>query len=106
MNFHLDYQSVNWITPVKLDVPGQGEIHIWRFDLNYPPPGFENRGNWLNHNELSRADRFYFFSDGRRWRFARAYLRLVLANYLKIAPQSVQIDTTEHGKPFLPKNFK
>ncbi len=56
----------------------------------------------LSDEEQKRADRFYFKHHQHHFRRARLILRLILARYLEVTPESLQFDYLEHGKPYLP----
>jgi 4'-phosphopantetheinyl transferase len=51
--------------------------------------------------ERSRAERYIFARDARRFKLCRAMLRLGLARYLRVAPQSILLTVNCHGKPHL-----
>lgn len=76
----------------------QNEVHVWRARL-------DTQWSWtldeaLSLDDRTRADRFRFESDRRRFCVARASLRLILGRYLKTKPGRLQLDTTEYGKPY------
>jgi 4'-phosphopantetheinyl transferase len=76
----------------------QNEVHVWRARL-------DAQWSWtfdesLSLDDRTRADRFRFESDRRKFCVARASLRLILARYLKAKPGRLQLDTTEYGKPY------
>lgn len=55
----------------------------------------------LSDAERQRANRFAFDRDRRRFTFARARLRQLLAARLGMRPESVELTYGEHGKPSL-----
>ena len=55
----------------------------------------------LDGDEKERAARFRFEEDRRRWRAARAFLRLVLGAYLDVEPFAVVFHLGPQGKPFV-----
>jgi 4'-phosphopantetheinyl transferase len=76
----------------------QHEVHVWRARLDTPWSWTFDEA--LSLDDRTRADRFRFESDRRRFCMARASLRLILARYLKARPGRLQLDTSEYGKPF------
>jgi 4'-phosphopantetheinyl transferase len=76
----------------------QNEVHVWRARLDMPWSWTFDEA--LSLDDRTRADRFRFESDRRRFCAARASLRLILARYLKAKPGRLQLDTSEYGKPF------
>ena len=76
----------------------QNEVHIWRARLDGPWSWTFDEA--LSLDDRTRADRFKFESDRRRFCVARASLRLILSRYLKTKPGRLQFETGEFGKPF------
>jgi 4'-phosphopantetheinyl transferase len=64
-------------------------------------PQFAANFALLNKDERTRAQRFHFERDRRRYIFTRAHLRQVLGHYLNAPPGDIQFDYTSYGKPFL-----
>src|SRR2546427_11909048 len=75
------------------------ELHIWRVSLDAPWSWAFDEA--LSLDDRTRADRFRFESDRRRFCVARASLRLILGRYLKAKPGRLQLDVGDYGKPFL-----
>lgn len=79
------------------------EIHGWLFSLDA-----DADENLLDPAELARAARFQFDHDRRRFIAGRAARRRILARYMGAAPDALQFDEQEQGRPFLsgaPVNF-
>src|SRR5947209_581306 len=74
------------------------ELHIWRVSLDAPWSWAFDEA--LSLDDRTRADRFRFESDRRRFCVARASLRLILSRYLKTKAGRLQFETGEFGKPF------
>jgi 4'-phosphopantetheinyl transferase len=77
------------------------EIHIWKADLT---TGFGQIGTFLptlSEGERSRAYRFHFERDQRRFIAARGILRDVLGRYLGADPAELGFVEGEFGKPGL-----
>jgi len=81
----------------------KGEIHVWSIKLQDAAGLLSDHAVLLSQEELRRADSFRFEIDRCRFMAARGTLRRILAAYTGATPQSVQIATTESGKPFLAK---
>ena len=73
-------------------------IDLWEFPLDKLPVLTDSV---LNENELARANRFYFERHKRRFKAARATLRLILSRYLQIDANQLQFTYNNHGKPEL-----
>jgi 4'-phosphopantetheinyl transferase len=84
--------------PVKPAI-WQNEVHIWRAPLDVPWSWTFDEA--LSLEDRTRADRFKFESDRRKFCAARASLRLILSRYLGVKPGRLQLETGEFGKPFL-----
>lgn len=57
----------------------------------------------LDDEERARADRFRFARHARRFTVARAFLRTTLGEVLGRPARSIEMEVSEHGKPFLPR---
>ena len=86
--------------PVKPAI-WQNEVHVWRARLDAPWSWTFDEA--LSLEDRTRADRFKFESDRRKFCVARASLRLILGRYLQAKPGRLQLQTNEFGKPFLPR---
>lgn len=76
----------------------EGEIHLWRADLD---PDHEPPAALLSAAERQRAQRMRDPVAGRRWANSRWALREVLGRYLGQPPGEVELALGEHGKPEL-----
>ncbi|HEX3145091.1 MAG TPA: 4'-phosphopantetheinyl transferase superfamily protein [Pyrinomonadaceae bacterium] len=88
-----------WKTGPAQPAIWQNEVHIWRARLDVP-------WSWtfdaaLSLEDRTRADRFKFESDRRKFCAARASLRLILSRYLGMKPGRIPLETGEFGKPFI-----
>jgi 4'-phosphopantetheinyl transferase len=77
----------------------QNEVHVWRARLDVPWSWTFDEA--LSLDDRTRADRFKFESDRRKFCAARASLRLILSRYLGVKPGRLKLETGEFGKPFL-----
>lgn len=78
-----------------------GEIFLWTVSLHAGTGDLAAGESLLSHEELSRADRFHFEHDRRRFVIARATLRRVLAGCTGIPATALPITAGEFGKPAL-----
>lgn len=79
-------------------------VHLWRA---YLPDLFSQENefsNFLNHDEMTRANRFIFPEHRSRFVIARGLLRDILSFYTHLSPTTLEFDYGIHGKPFLKNN--
>jgi 4'-phosphopantetheinyl transferase len=79
----------------------EGDVHVWRMWLEVPTNQVHALGTLLSADELSRATRFVFAEDRRRFLAARAALRSILGRYIGCNPELVKFSYTSTGKPEL-----
>lgn len=77
------------------------EVHVWRACLDQSSPQVEVLEDLLNEDERSRADRFYFSRDRRRFIVARGILRSLVGRYLGSTPERISLSYGVHRKPAL-----
>lgn len=83
-------------------IPTLDGVHLWTAHLDEQEEATRNRWqSLLDEAEATRARRFYFERDRRRFAVARGILRTLLARYLNVAPGVLAFGYTERGKPFL-----
>jgi 4'-phosphopantetheinyl transferase len=87
-----------WAPPPPQLSLAEDEIHVWRAWLDRPVGRIEHS---LSADEWTRADRFHFDRDRRRFVAGRAILRAILARYLDLAPGAIVFRYLPHGKPVL-----
>jgi len=90
--------AVGCIEPVPHDL--QGTVEIWRVDLDQYQ--FDPTAATFSADERSRAGRFLFDDDRRRFLAAHHALRHVLGLALDQEPGALAFETGTHGKPRLP----
>ncbi|MGD1992884.1 MAG: 4'-phosphopantetheinyl transferase superfamily protein [Anaerolineae bacterium] len=95
-----------WATPPPDLALSPDEVHIWRASLVCPPGEIQAFQGVLTPDELERAERFCFQGDAERFIVARAILRAILGNYLRLKPGQIRFRYTQHGKPYLPAAAK
>ena len=77
------------------------EVQVWRAFLDLSEPPKESLLGTLSADELSRASRFRFEKDQRRFIAARGILRQILGAYLQKPPHTLQFQYSNNGKPIL-----
>ncbi|RMX05494.1 4'-phosphopantetheinyl transferase superfamily protein [Legionella jordanis] len=71
-------------------------IDVWEFPLTqFAQPALL----LLNEDEQAKGNRFRFEHHRRRYRVARAMMRIILGKYLNCPPEHLQFDYNSHGKP-------
>jgi len=93
-----DSARQSWKRGPAAPVIWPNEVHVWRARLDVPWSWALDEA--LSLDDRTRADRFRFESDRRRFCVARASLRLILGRYVKNKPGRLQLDIGEFGKPF------
>jgi 4'-phosphopantetheinyl transferase len=79
----------------------EGEVHVWRAELEQPHETLESFDRILDTDERERASRFHFEKHRRRFVVARGILRTLLARYLNAQPEELRFSYTGYGKPAL-----
>lgn len=78
-------------------------VQIWQIQLEVLPGTLEKYFACLSKEEKSRANRFRFADDQRRFIVSRGALRHILACQLHQSPDQVNFCYGEYGKPFVEK---
>lgn len=79
----------------------RGEIHVWSSDLDRDDEESRWLADSLSTEEKTRASRFRFDRDRRRYIAGRSTLRAILSTYTGLPPAALEILTDDHGKPAL-----
>ncbi len=77
------------------------EIHLWPIHLDQLDNQASEFANLLSQAEAARAFRYHFVRDRQFFTASRALLRILLAKYLGVKPDSIQFSYGEGGKPRL-----
>ena len=93
--------EIFWKTPPQQLILSPNHVHIWKASLSPSESQLARLQNLLATDEQIRAKRFKFLKHRRAFITARGVLRLILSQYLQIAPQSLHFGQGPHGKPFL-----
>lgn len=75
------------------------EAHVWEFGLAVAESTTEQCSNLLSDDEISRAARFHFDKDARRFKVARGLVRSILAAYTHVPARELRFAYSKHGKP-------
>lgn len=78
-----------------------GGVQLWRAELNHDEAHVGVLQSLLPESERQQAARFRFAAGRERFVLGRAMLRSVLAGHLGIAQSSIDLKTSEYGKPQL-----
>lgn len=79
-------------------------VHVWRVSLDDPPYPHALLAAHLSADERSRAARFVFERDRRRFESGRGVLRALLGAYLGREPATLRFDYGSAGKPELARD--
>jgi 4'-phosphopantetheinyl transferase len=90
--------TAGWSVPIEIE---DRTIHVWGFSLDGSPSFVKQCRSWLSEDECGRAARFIRQQDHVRFVLAHGGLRVVLARYLGIGPDVVEMYRSEVGKPSL-----
>jgi 4'-phosphopantetheinyl transferase len=89
---------------IEMDgILGTNEIHVWHSDLTAQEATIDRLFPLLDHHEQTRAARFLVPEPRIQFILSRAFLRIVLGQYLRTEPREVRFRTAEQGKPELEK---
>lgn len=77
------------------------EVHVWKVSLSVPDEAAARLAGVLNREETSRAERFHFTRDQRRYTLSRAALRIILSRHLHCCPRELVFGYGAYGKPYL-----
>ncbi len=97
----IEHEADYWHTPPhEVHLPLH-EVHVWLASLDLAPALVERYALALSEDEKSRATRFRFARDQRRFIVSHGILRLLVGRYLHMEPLAVCFAQGAYGKPFL-----
>lgn len=76
-----------------------GEVQVWRINLDTDQAAVDQCRHVLSEDELARAEAFRYLTDRNRWTLARGLLRVVIGRYLYLEPKAVELQAPDQGKP-------
>jgi 4'-phosphopantetheinyl transferase len=79
------------------------DVHVWLCDLSRLEGERPALASKLSPAEQTRAARFAFERDRRRFVLSHGLLRTILSRYLAREPGEIQFETGPHGKPAVPR---
>lgn len=82
------------------------DLHVWSASLTGSREELSHYSSLLSADEKTRAEKFYFERDQRRYIFGRGILRTLIANYLKINASKIAFIYGAYGKPALEKAYQ
>ncbi len=88
-----------WHTPTIFPILSSSQVHLWQ--LTVPIKVNVSLMSLLTDTEMQTAKRFKFEQDRRRFFTTKIGLKILLAQYLNIAPQKLKFVTNAYGKPAL-----
>ncbi len=77
------------------------ELHVWRATLPIEAVIKESFKKVLSSDECMRLKKYHFEIDRERFIVSRGGLRIILARYLNIQPQTIVFNYNKFGKPYL-----
>ena len=78
----------------------EDEVHLWRVDLETIGADELRWQQVLSSDELARAASFHFSPDRQCFIATRAWLRTILASYLRTDPHSLSFSYSKKRKAF------
>jgi 4'-phosphopantetheinyl transferase len=97
----MDLTPSIWNTPPETLLLSEGEVHLWRLNLNLQNDLLLNLERTLSEDEIQRADRFHFRHDRNRFIASHGWLREILGRYLHVEPEQLRFCYNSYGKPRL-----
>jgi 4'-phosphopantetheinyl transferase len=99
-------QKILWQSSPKNLIAQNNRVHLWLVNLNLADRQVQELTNILSKDERERANRYKFARHKDSFVVARSTLRKILSIYLKIAPEFLEFDYSDRGKPFLSAKFQ
>lgn len=79
----------------------ENHVDVWLSSLDIEETSIDKLLPILSEDELSRAERFHSIESKNKFIVARAFIRYILAQYLKIKPEEIKFKYDINGKPSL-----
>ena len=90
-----------WPLPPNAVELNDDEVHVWLVNAGGKDISRDLLATSLSEDEKERAARFKFAKDRRLYVAAHAALRSLLADYLRVAADTIHFVSGPHGKPAL-----
>ncbi|MBA2394851.1 MAG: 4'-phosphopantetheinyl transferase superfamily protein [Ktedonobacteraceae bacterium] len=88
-----------WKIPPPDLVLAKDDVHLWSLDLDQSIEKAQALTHILSPDEIQRAEHFHFEKDRRQFIVGRAWLRMLLGNYIHTKPEDVRLCYGKYGKP-------
>ncbi|MEM7554807.1 MAG: 4'-phosphopantetheinyl transferase superfamily protein [Cyanobacteria bacterium P01_A01_bin.84] len=98
---HGNKLNIIWQNSFSQPLLANNRAHVWRANLDLPTTEIERLAAVLSVDEIARANKFHLIEHRRRFIAARAILRQLLGNYLRISPERIEFEYGNCGKPQL-----
>jgi 4'-phosphopantetheinyl transferase len=93
--------SQHWNNPPDNLQLRADEVHVWRASIEASESGIEYLERLLSKDEVTKALRFHFEKDRKRWIVSQGILRILLSRYVNTDPSQLRLGSNPYGKPFL-----
>ncbi|HEY0100012.1 MAG TPA: 4'-phosphopantetheinyl transferase superfamily protein [Pyrinomonadaceae bacterium] len=90
-----------WLSPPERTLLADGEVHVWRAELNPDGSVLGELAEALSPDERLRASKFHFQRDRDHFVAARGRLREILSRYAGTAAGRLRFSYDKYGKPSL-----
>lgn len=97
----MPYVPSYWSVPSSVPTLSEGEVHVWRADLNEAGTHLRRWAQNLSALERARAERFFSERDRHCFMACRGILREILSGYLATPADQLRFRYGRHGKPYL-----
>jgi 4'-phosphopantetheinyl transferase len=97
--------NITWEQSASPPALPENEVHLWRADLSHLRETLDIYTNDLSTEECTRAERFHFERDRRRYILSHSTLHRLLGGYLGVEPGAISFESAERGKPHLGREF-
>lgn len=94
-------ESKKWSRPPDSLALQEGEVHVWRLELDQRDEVVDRFWETLEPSEIDRANRFHFEKHRRGFVVGRGFLRHVIGSYLGTSPDALRFSYGPYGKPAL-----
>ena len=94
-------QNTEWLRPSSDLRLTEDEVHVWRVSTKHAASEANGLLATLQPEERSRAERFRFERDRKKFIYIHGTLRIALGRYLQVEPDQLRYLYTCYGKPYL-----
>lgn len=102
----MDFREIpNWNEPTSDPSLDEREVVLWRVDLAKELEREPHHRAVLNELESARANRFRRCADRQKFSASRAILKRLLGHYTGVEARSIDLLSSQNGKPSFPGIF-